>query len=72
MRSYQNMNAFPEGHVINMFTDIMGAGGYMNEPKCPAGGDYDHIGLIPAQGTLVMWCSLAGTEKHEPASFGDW
>ncbi len=72
VRSYQNMNNYPEGKTINMFTDIFGDGGFGKETKCPAGGDYDHIGAIPAPGTLVMVCSLAGDDRHEPVSFGDW
>jgi len=72
VRSYQHMNAYPDGVGINMFIDIMGVGGYMNEPRCPSGGDYDHIGEIPPTGTLVMWCSLAATDSHVPSDYSDW
>lgn len=72
VRSYQNMNAYPDGTAINMSIEIMGAGGYINEPRCPGGGNYDRINEIPSTGTLVMWCSLAGTESHVPNSFSDW
>ncbi len=72
VRSYQNMNAYPEGKTINMFTDIFGAGGYGVETKCPAGGDYDHAGAIPPVGTLAMVCSLAGTDGHVPTGSDGW
>lgn len=72
VRSHQNLHGLNPGTVINMFSDIMGPGGYLASPTCPGGGDYDHIGYIPAQGELAMPCSLAGSRNHEPDSFGDW
>ena len=65
VRAYQNLYNVPEYTTINMFTDIMGPGKFLDsEPRCPAGGDYDHIGYIPPQGVLAMTCSLAGTDSH--------
>ena len=72
VRSYQNMNAYPDGVAINMLTDIMGANGYLNEPRCPSGGEYDRVDEIPSTGVLVMWCSLAATDSHVPGDYSDW
>ena len=72
VRSYQNMNGYPEGKTINMFIDIFGAGRYGVETKCPAGGDYDHAGAIPPLGTLAMNCSLSGSDGHIPTGYDGW
>ncbi|WP_411826893.1 type II secretion system protein [Luteolibacter sp. AS25] len=72
LRSHQNVNGLSQGTTINMFTDILGPDSYLSVPTCPAGGNYNYIAYIPAQGELAMWCSLAATQEHEPALFGDW
>lgn len=73
VRSHQNLRALPVGYPINMFTDILGPGNYIErDVTCPAGGDYDHIGYIPDQGEMAMWCSLATDDEHVPANTSDW
>ena len=73
VRSYQNLRALPTYTPINMFTDILGPGNFIeHDVICPAGGDYDHIGYIPEQGEMAMWCSLATSDEHVPANTSDW
>ncbi len=72
LRAHQNVNAFPDGVAINLLTDIMGANGYIRTPTCPSGGGYEYLTEIPSTGTLVMWCSLAGTDSHVPSDYSDW
>lgn len=70
VRGYQNTRVLPEDTSINMFTDILNPAGIT--PRCPGGGDYDHIGYIPPAGELVMWCSLSGSDSHMPAEHSEW
>ncbi len=72
VRSYQNINAHPDGFPINMVNDIIGENGYIGEPRCPSGGEYGRMAEIPAMGTLVMWCSLASTDTHIPSAYSNW
>lgn len=71
VRSYQNLNDFPQGHTLDMVADVIG-GGFMNDPVCPGSGTYTHLNYIPAVGELVTTCSLAGSERHEPVDYTGW
>jgi len=68
--NYQYTRGLPEYTSINMFTDILGPAG--TDPRCPGGGDYDHIGYIPPYGELVMWCDLSSSQSHVPSEYSDW
>jgi len=73
VRSYQNLNQVPEYAVIDMFTDLIGPGKFMErDPVCPGGGHYEHIGFIPPSGVLAISCSLAGPGRHSLEADLDW
>jgi len=72
VRSYQNLYGKPEGTALNMATEIIGTGGYLSPPKCPAGGTYAYITYIPFRGELALACSLSTSGRHLPVRFSDW
>jgi prepilin-type N-terminal cleavage/methylation domain-containing protein len=71
IRSYQNLNDEPFGATIDVFV-IANEFQLSNIGTCPGGGDYDHAGTIPPVGTLVMTCSLAGSDGHVPDDYYGW
>lgn len=73
VRAYQNIRAVPEGTTLNMFTDIIGPGKFLEvNPVCPGGGDYEHIGHVPYPGEFAITCNLAVSEDHFPKAGGEW
>lgn len=72
VRSFQNLNVKSEGADFDMLTDIMGPNGYIREPSCPGGGDYEYVTQIPAKGILAVTCELAVSHNHVPQKAEDW
>lgn len=71
-RSQQNMYNLSSGGALAS-SDLIGSDKFMeNAPVCPGGGSYTHTGTVPAVGTLYTTCSLASSDSHVPASYGDW
>lgn len=73
VRSYQNLRGLPDGAPLNFSADIVGSGNFVETyPLCPAIGTYTPATTLPGLGTLVLPCSLATSEQHEPDQFSGW
>lgn len=73
VRAYQNTRAVPDGTTMDLFTDIIGPDKFLNsDPRCPGGGEYEHISYMPFAGELALKCDLAGTRVHVPPDHNDW
>lgn len=72
LRSYQNLNDLPQGHSIDLLSEVMGPNGFMNPPTCPANGTYQHVDTIPAPGELATECTLGASSEHEPPDYVGW
>ncbi len=72
-KAYQNVHQMSEGASLNMATDLIGEGNYLQSaPECPSGGFYSYLSHIPYAGELVLACSLAGSEAHVPRDSSGW
>ncbi|MEP4076188.1 type II secretion system protein [Haloferula sp.] len=73
VRSYQNLNGLADGAALNVTSDLIGSGNFIETVSiCPAGGTYTYGTTIPTLGTLVLSCSLETTEEHIPANHAGW
>ena len=73
VRAYQNVRGVPEGSLINIPTQVMGPGGFLEIiPECPGGGIYTPLDHIPYEGELAITCNLAPNQAHVPNSYSDW
>lgn len=72
VRSYANMYEQPIAATIAN-ADYMGPGKFIETtPVCPQAGTYTFGTVIPASGTAMLNCSLAGTDLHVPSSLAGW
>ena len=77
MRSYANLNSLNPGDDVSpvvLKDQIVGPGMFVeSSPTCPSGGLYTFAGnTVPTIGSLYMTCSLAVSDRHEPANYDDW
>jgi type II secretory pathway pseudopilin PulG len=73
VRSFQNLRGRNDGSPINFNSDLVGIGNFIETfPVCPAGGTYTPATAIPTLGTLVLPCSLATSQQHEPDNSTGW
>lgn len=79
VRSYANLYAYADGSTVpNLQNQVIGLGRFVEStPQCPGNGSYSFGQIsgndtIPPLGELYMQCSLAETEKHEPANYSTW
>lgn len=81
VRAYSNMNKLSPGDGTSEFVppielpkELFGSGRFLERvPYCPGGGTYTFNGdEIPLVGSFYMSCSLADSDRHEPASHSEW
>jgi len=73
VRAYQNVRVVSEGAPLDMATDILGPGKFLEIiPRCPSGGVYAFLDHVPSLGELAMPCSLSTSDAHVPASYAEW
>lgn len=73
VRSYQNLNALPDGASLNVLTTLVGPGNFIEPASvCPASGTYTYLDVIPTPGELTMSCSFSSTLDHIPPKYDGW
>ncbi|MEI7929830.1 MAG: hypothetical protein WCH40_14860 [Verrucomicrobiales bacterium] len=75
VRGYMNLYGFAPGQTVTgLKSKVIGLGRFVEvEPACPSNGTYTFgSDQIPFLGVLYMTCSLATSDKHEPANYIDW
>jgi type II secretory pathway pseudopilin PulG len=73
VRAFQNSHGLPDRAPINIQHELIGPKlDMINEPNCPAYGNYSYSGMIPPVGSLAITCSLSSKEAHHPTTHQGW